>query len=77
MSVTRLVFLAITAFKVCAEMADSQKIVRYLDPVDLVNIESLPKADIILVTHDHQDHFSSETITALSKEGTRIVSIRN
>jgi L-ascorbate metabolism protein UlaG (beta-lactamase superfamily) len=47
----------------------------YLDPVDLVGIEELPKADVILVTHPHPDHLSPETIAALSKESTKVVSI--
>jgi len=46
----------------------------YLDPVDLASIDTLPKADIILVTHNHADHFSAETIAALTKEGTTVVS---
>jgi len=45
----------------------------YLDPVDLVDKE-LPKADLILITHDHVDHFSPQTILALSKESTTVVS---
>ncbi|MBN1813264.1 MAG: MBL fold metallo-hydrolase [Anaerolineae bacterium] len=48
----------------------------YLDPVDLVSIEELPKADIILITHIHPDHLSPDTIAALSKEGTKVVSIK-
>jgi L-ascorbate metabolism protein UlaG (beta-lactamase superfamily) len=48
----------------------------YLDPVDLAGIETLPKADLILVTHLHEDHFSPATITALSKEGTVVASIQ-
>jgi L-ascorbate metabolism protein UlaG (beta-lactamase superfamily) len=45
----------------------------YLDPVDLASIETLPKADIILVTHNQADHFSAETIADLTKDGTVIV----
>ena len=32
-----------------------------------------PKADIILVTHEHFDHFDSDTIATLRKDGTEIV----
>ncbi|MBO4459755.1 MAG: MBL fold metallo-hydrolase [Clostridiales bacterium] len=40
----------------------------YADPF---KIEGEPKdADIILVTHDHYDHFSPEDIGKISKEGT-------
>jgi L-ascorbate metabolism protein UlaG (beta-lactamase superfamily) len=49
----------------------------YLDPVDLAGVEALPKADIILITHNHADHFSPQTIAALSDDGTTIVSIES
>ena len=40
----------------------------YIDPF---KIEGEPKdADIILVTHDHYDHFSPEDIAKICKEGT-------
>ena len=32
-----------------------------------------PKADIILVTHEHGDHFEPVTIDTLSAEGTRLI----
>ena len=32
-----------------------------------------PKADVILVTHEHFDHFDRDTIAALKKDGTEIV----
>ncbi len=53
----------------------SEERVIYLDPVDLVDVDALPKADIVLVTHDHGDHFSPQTLEVLSKEDTRVVSI--
>jgi L-ascorbate metabolism protein UlaG (beta-lactamase superfamily) len=55
-------------------MIQAQQVI-YLDPVDLLSIAELPKADIILVTHDHPDHFSPQTIAALATESTKIVSI--
>ena len=33
-----------------------------------------PKADVILVTHEHFDHFDRDTIATLRKDGTEIVS---
>jgi L-ascorbate metabolism protein UlaG (beta-lactamase superfamily) len=33
----------------------------------------LPKADLIIVTHDHFDHFNADTIKMLSKDGTEMV----
>lgn len=35
--------------------------------------EAFPKADLILVTHEHGDHYNAETIAALSKEDTRVI----
>ena len=34
---------------------------------------AFPKADVILVTHEHFDHFDPAAIAALRKEGTRVV----
>lgn len=43
----------------------------YLDPWAKVgDLALLPKADLILVTHDHQDHMDSAAIALLSKVGT-------
>jgi L-ascorbate metabolism protein UlaG (beta-lactamase superfamily) len=55
---------------------ESEGKVIYLDPVDLVGLENLPKADWILITHDHGDHFSIKTIAVLSKPETVAVSIQ-
>lgn len=49
-----------------------------VDPVskqnDLnVDYSKFPKADLILVTHDHFDHLDPEAIKALQKGGTRIL----
>jgi len=43
----------------------------YIDPVgddDQVNYRSLPKADAVLITHDHGDHLHIPTIDAYSKK---------
>ena len=46
----------------------------YLDPVmENADYEKLPKADVILVTHSHYDHFDMAAIDALQKEGTQIL----
>ena len=34
---------------------------------------NLPKADLILVTHEHGDHFDPKTIDRISKDGTLLV----
>jgi L-ascorbate metabolism protein UlaG (beta-lactamase superfamily) len=57
----------------CIKIQTDEQVI-YLDPVDLVGIEELPQADIILITHHHPDHLSPRTITALSKESTVVVS---
>ena len=38
---------------------------------------SFPKADVILVTHEHFDHFDRDAIAALRKDGTQIVANPN
>ena len=43
----------------------------HIDPVSSMgDYENLPKADIILVTHDHGDHLDVKLIDYLKKEGT-------
>jgi L-ascorbate metabolism protein UlaG (beta-lactamase superfamily) len=47
----------------------------YLDPVNSSgNYNNLPKADIILVTHEHGDHLDTKLINDLRKDGTVILS---
>ena len=46
----------------------------YVDPVmDSADYEHLPKADAILVTHHHDDHFDMAAIDCLSNADTRIL----
>lgn len=50
----------------------------YVDPVSKLkpetNFDGYPKADIILVTHEHPDHFDNFAILHLKKDGTFIYS---
>ncbi len=46
----------------------------YVDPVKSSgNYDNLPKADIILVTHEHSDHLDNDLINVLKKSGTVIL----
>ena len=46
----------------------------HVDPVsEMGDYSSLPKADIILITHEHHDHFDPETIEKLRKDNTELV----
>ena len=38
-----------------------------------IDYSSFPKADLILVTHDHGDHLDPGAIELLSKDGTRVI----
>jgi L-ascorbate metabolism protein UlaG (beta-lactamase superfamily) len=49
---------------------DTGKTVIYIDPV---KVSSDMKADAILVTHSHGDHYSKADIEKLSKKGTRLI----
>lgn len=44
----------------------------YPDPMDGLPEPDLPKADIILVTHHHQDHIKTATLNRLAKKRTLI-----
>ena len=52
-----------------------------IDPVSKVsgrtiNYAAFPKADYILVTHEHSDHFDKAAIRTLTKEGTQLITNR-
>ena len=50
----------------------------HVDPYSrLADYEMLPKADVILVTHSHGDHFDPKAIAAVRKEGTAVVLTEN
>jgi L-ascorbate metabolism protein UlaG (beta-lactamase superfamily) len=47
----------------------------YVDPCDTrKDYDKLPKADLILVTHEHQDHFDPKVIAVISRQNTLIIS---
>jgi len=46
----------------------------YVDPVGGADLYSaLPPADLIMITHEHGDHLNPETLTALLKDETQLV----
>jgi L-ascorbate metabolism protein UlaG (beta-lactamase superfamily) len=46
----------------------------HVDPVsEYTDYKKMPKADLILVTHEHHDHFDAQAIEAITKKGTAVV----
>lgn len=45
----------------------------YVDPASPVDFAALPKADLIVLTHAHSDHFDPAVIALLRQPGTQIV----
>ena len=46
----------------------------YIDPCrQVADFSKMPKADIILFTHDHSDHFDMEALEELKGENTLVV----
>jgi L-ascorbate metabolism protein UlaG (beta-lactamase superfamily) len=47
----------------------------YIDPCKPTDFSGMPKADLILFTHEHADHVDKDgaSITALSKDGTVVI----
>jgi L-ascorbate metabolism protein UlaG (beta-lactamase superfamily) len=49
-------------------------LVIHIDPVsECANYAKMPKADIILITHQHHDHFDPKAIALIKKENTEIL----
>jgi L-ascorbate metabolism protein UlaG (beta-lactamase superfamily) len=45
----------------------------YCDPTGATRFQGLPRADLILVTHDHSDHFDAATLTAVKGTNAQIL----
>ena len=74
--------LTITFLKHASLMMSLDNFVIYLDPVSkqddiTIDFSVLPKADLILVTHEHFDHLDTAAIKILSKDGTRVYASKN
>ncbi len=55
-------------------MMKYKNLVIHVDPVnEFADYKKMPKADLILVTHEHHDHFDAAAIAALTKKGTAVV----
>ncbi len=66
--------LAISCLGHASLMLSFKGLVIYVDPVTAqADYSELPKADIVLITHHHQDHFDTSAINQTRKQGTKIV----
>jgi L-ascorbate metabolism protein UlaG (beta-lactamase superfamily) len=55
-------------------MMKYKNLIIHIDPVsEYSDYKKMPKADLILVTHEHHDHFDIQAITSLTKKGTAVV----
>ena len=46
----------------------------YVDPVgEPAQYDDFPAAELILITHEHGDHYNADTLSALAGEGTQII----
>nr|WP_320020677.1 MBL fold metallo-hydrolase [uncultured Draconibacterium sp.] len=46
----------------------------HIDPVSwYADYAIMPKADLVLITHEHGDHLDAKAIDAINKEGTQVV----
>ncbi len=66
--------LKITFIKHGSLLLDYDGMVVYVDPVsEYADYTQMPKADVILITHEHGDHLDVKAIAAVEKEGTCMV----
>lgn len=66
--------LVITFVKHGSLMLEYDGHVLLVDPVsDYADYSKFPKADLILITHEHHDHLDSKAIAATEKESTLII----
>lgn len=70
--------LAITFIKHGSLMLKYDGHVIQIDPVsEYADYSAFPKADIILITHEHGDHLDKKAIEASEKAGTLIIANEN
>ncbi len=50
----------------------------YVDPIpNVADLTQLPKADLILITHEHRDHLNVDAVEFLSKPDTRVIASKS
>jgi len=55
-------------------MMKYKNLVIHVDPVnEFADYKKMPQADLILVTHEHHDHFDAQAIAAITKKSTAVV----
>lgn len=56
-------------------VVDIDGFVVYIDPVTMFGTDfvALPKADMILVTHEHKDHFDPDAIAQITTDSTKLI----
>ncbi|MCQ4874004.1 MBL fold metallo-hydrolase [Butyricimonas paravirosa] len=70
--------LKITFIKHGSLMFEFDGKIMYVDPVsDYADYTKLPKADVILITHEHGDHLDPKAISVVEKEGTILIANAN
>jgi len=66
--------LKITFIGHASLMFEFNKKIVYVDPVGMFgDFSKLPKADLILVTHEHSDHLDLKTIELITKKETQLI----
>ena len=66
--------LKITFIKHATLVFEFNHLVIHVDPVGrYADYSKMPKADIILITHQHGDHFDSDAINKIRQKGTDII----
>lgn len=66
--------LKITFIGHASLMFEFNKMIVYVDPVGMFgDFSKLPKADLILITHDHPDHLDLKAIELIQKKETQLI----
>ena len=66
--------LSITFIAHATLMMEFDGKVIHIDPVGrYADYSEMPKADLILITHEHGDHLDKEAIAKIKKQGTQII----